>query len=235
MSCIAVDIVVHELARAQQMATRLNNTQSILSRAREQHWWCHDFLGRLQHHGLSDEESSVTNTCRKCLYSITAHNINMSKCWLQLAAIRGRCKERQEANPSFSDHTPRQALDVEHDFTALETLIKELEDLDGKGLVIEVEVENHKALEEDIAMDQVKAFLSGLERVMEWEVEEEACCVICLRLYFESMAPGDEVVRLPCNIDHAFHSNCISHWFHRKNICPFDRSVVFLSIMDELR
>lgn len=126
-------------------------------------------------------------------------------------------------------------MDVEHNFTALEALIKELEDLGGEDLVIEEEVNTHKALEKTIAVDQVKVFLSGLERVLEWEVEEKSCCVICLRLYFESMSPEDEVVRLPCNIHHAFHSTCISHWFHRKNICPFDRSVVFPSIMDELR
>lgn len=235
MSCIAVDIVAHELARAEQMAKRLNDIQPIQNQAREHHWWCYIFLKKLRRQSFSDEVSSVTHTCRKCSALVLAHNFYMSKAWIQLEGIKATCKDFEEAGPASSDGTTCQALDVEHYFTALESLIEELEDLRGKGVVIGEEVTNHKALQQRIAVDQVRLFLSDLGRVTRREVEEEACCPICLNPYFESLGPEDEVVRLLCNVNHAFHLNCISPWFHRKNICPFDRSVAFPSIMDELR
>ena len=41
-------------------------------------------------------------------------------------------------------------------------------------------------------------------------------CVICMEEYKET----DEVIELPCNEKHFFHSKCITDWLNSNNSCP---------------
>lgn len=45
--------------------------------------------------------------------------------------------------------------------------------------------------------------------------QDEACSV-CL----EEFKADDEVITLPCNARHIFHSHCIVEWLTRNNVCP---------------
>ena len=61
-------------------------------------------------------------------------------------------------------------------------------------------------------------------RVFEFTSEGtfDDCCSIC----FESMFPGQLLVRLQCSetVNHVYHSKCIQQWLHTKPNCPTCRS-----------
>lgn len=50
----------------------------------------------------------------------------------------------------------------------------------------------------------------------------EDCCSIC----FESMLPGQVLVRLQCSetVNHIYHNQCIQRWFETKANCPTCRA-----------
>ena len=51
---------------------------------------------------------------------------------------------------------------------------------------------------------------------------EEFVCSICLLEYSEN----DEIIQLPCDERHFFHSGCITEWLNKNNNCPLCKAPI---------
>ena len=52
--------------------------------------------------------------------------------------------------------------------------------------------------------------------------QEEFLCAICLVEYNEA----DEIIQLPCDERHFFHSPCIKDWLDKNNTCPLCKAPI---------
>ena len=55
--------------------------------------------------------------------------------------------------------------------------------------------------------------------------------MICLDEYH----PNDDIILLPCNDKHFFHSNCIKDWLKTNNSCPLCKKPITMEDLKKQR
>ena len=56
-------------------------------------------------------------------------------------------------------------------------------------------------------------------------------CIICMEPYTEEQ----EIIQLPCNAKHYFHSHCITQWVDRNASCPICKREITQQILAEVK
>jgi E3 ubiquitin-protein ligase DOA10 len=61
------------------------------------------------------------------------------------------------------------------------------------------------------------------------DANQELVCTICLLEY----AQDDEIIQLPCDERHFFHSGCITEWLNKNNNCPLCKAPITSEALQE--